>query len=99
MNEYTRFLAFMLVAVFVGCNNDIDTPMGELDIPLDPSKQFIHFDANVSSRGALVEGNVLEDDFYVLGYQYRGDWNAEKVFATPNVFDATPQTVIYDDAL
>ena len=96
MNEYTRFLAFMLVAVFVGCNNDIDTPMGELDIPLDPSKQFIHFDANVSSRGALVEGNVLLDDFFVLGYQYRGDWNAEKVFATPNVFDATPETVKYD---
>lgn len=99
MNEYTRFLAFMLVAVFVGCNNDIDTPMGELDIPLDPSKQFIHFDAKVSSRGALVEGNVLLDDFYVLGYQYRGDWNAEKVFATPNVFDATPETVIYDDGI
>lgn len=86
----------MLVVISVGCNNDVEVPSNEIDIPLDPSKHYIHFDAGITTRGALVEGNILTDDFAVLGYQYPGTWEAEKVLASPNVFDANPQLVEYD---
>ena len=86
----------MLVVISVGCNNDIEVPSNEIDIPLDPSKHYIHFDAGITTRGALVEGNILMDDFAVLGYQYPGTWEAEKVLASPNVFDTDPQIVTYD---
>ena len=86
----------MLVVISVGCNNDVEVPSNEIDIPLDPSKHYIHFDAGITTRGALVEGNILMDDFTVLGYQYPGTWEAEKVLALPNVFDTNPQEVTYD---
>ena len=86
----------MLVVISVGCNNDVEVPSNEIDIPLDPSKHYIHFDAGITTRGALVEGNILMDDFTVLGYQYPGTWEAEKVLALPNVFDNNPQEVTYD---
>lgn len=88
----------MLLAVaFIGCNKNTDMPAewGDVNVPLDPSKHYIHFDADIATRGALVEGNVLLDDFQVIGYQYPGTWEAEKVLASPNVFDATPQLVEY----
>ena len=96
MKIFNRVLASMLVVISVGCNNDVEVPSNEIDIPLDPSKHYIHFDAGITTRGALVEGNILMDDFTVLGYQYPGTWEAEKVLALPNVFDTNPQEVTYD---
>ena len=96
MKIYSRVLALSLVAALVSCHKDI--PFEEPTLKLDPSKHYIHFDADITTRGALVEGDVLMDDFNVLGYMYSGNWNAEKVFATPNVFDAKPQKVTYNSA-
>lgn len=98
-----RFSILFAVALLFGCNNDVDpiNPGGVVDIPIDPLHRFIHFNADITSnandtRGALVEGTILMDDFAVLGYQYPGFWSAEKVFATPNVFDNMPQIVRYE---
>lgn len=88
MKIFSRFFSFVLVAAMVSCSNDVDMPTNnnEINIPLDPNKSYIHFDADVSTRGTLVEGTVLQDDFYALGYQYRGNWEATAVLAAPNVF-------------
>lgn len=102
MKIYNIFLASLAVSAIVGCNKDVNTPAepsqewGDINVPLDPSKHYIHFDADVMTKGALVEGNLLLDDFMVLGYQYPGHWDAESVLASPNVFDADPQLVKYE---
>ena len=96
MKRFSILISLFAVAM-VGCNNEINTPVewGDTSVTLDPSKHYIHFDADINTRGALIEGNVLQDDFAVLGYMYPGTWEAEKIFATPNVFDNTPQIVRY----
>ena len=96
MKIYSRVLALSLVAALVSCHKD--TPFEEPTLKLDPSKHYIHFEADITTRGALVEGDVLMDDFNVLGYMYSGNWNAEKVFATPEVFVDKPQKVTYNEA-
>lgn len=104
MKRFNIFLALFAVVTLTGCHKDLEmptTPDNEIDIPINPTQRFIQFDADITNgdedtRGALVEGTILQDDFMVLGYQYPGTWAAEKVFATPNVFDATPQLVEYD---
>ena len=103
MRGFFRYsaIAFALIAV-VGCEQHeqpTQSVWGDVNVPLDPSQHYIHFDADINTRGALVEGNYLEDDFAVLGYQYRGTWVSEKVFATPNVFDTTPQPVRYENGV
>ena len=99
MRGFFRYsaIAFALIAV-VGCEQHEQQPAvwGDINIPLDPSQHYIHFDADITTRGALVEGNLLLDDFKVLGYQYPGTWESESVLASPNVFDANPQLVEYD---
>lgn len=97
-----RFSILFAVLLLFGCNKEVDpiNPGGEINIPIDPLHRFIHFDADITSnaddtRGALVEGTIMQSNFQVLGYQYPGSWSAEQVFATPNVFDATPQLVEY----
>lgn len=106
MKRYNIFIALALVATLVGCNKDINSPeeWGDVNIPLDPTQRYIQFDADINTRGALITGDYLKDNFAVLGYQYPGLWEAEKVFATPNVFYkdkdkkqvAKPQIVEYD---
>ena len=99
-----RLSILFAVALLFGCNNEVNTLNpgdGVVDIPIDPLHRFIHFDADISSnaddtRGALVEGTIMQSNFQVLGYQYPGFWSAEQVFATPNVFDAAPQLVEYN---
>lgn len=83
---------FLITASFIGCSKaNIDN--GEVSIELN--KGYIHFDAEVLTRGALVEGNTLQESFYVLGYQYRGDWKSNKAQAKPNVFyDNNDQLVL-----
>lgn len=98
MNKYSKLIVLAIVATLVGCGKDVSTPeeWGDINIPLDPSKHYIHFDADVSTRGALIEGNLLNTDFKVFGYQYPGWWEAESVLASPNVFDSNPQLVKYE---
>lgn len=106
MKRYNIFIALALVATLVGCNKDINSPeeWGDVNIPLDPTQRYIQFDADINTRGTLITGDYLTDKFAVLGYQYPGLWEAEKVFATPNVFYkdkdktevAKPQIVEYD---
>ena len=102
MRGFFRYsaIAFALIAV-VGCEQHEQQPAvwGDINIPLDPSQHYIHFDADITTRGALVEGNLLLADFMVLGYQYPGTWESESVLASPNVFDANPQLVEYDGGL
>lgn len=101
MKIHNIVLATLAAVALVGCNNDVERPSewGDINIPLDPSKHYIHFDADVSTRGALIEGTILQDDFKVFGYQYPGLWEAENVLASPNVFDANPQLVEYEGGL
>lgn len=102
MRGFFRYsaIAFALIAV-VSCEQHEQQPAvwGDINIPLDPSQHYIHFDADITTRGALVEGNLLLDDFMVLGYQYPGTWESESVLASPNVFDANPQLVEYEGGL
>lgn len=101
MKIHNIVLATLAAVALVGCNNDVDRPSewGDINIPLDPSKHYIHFDADVSTRGALIEGTILQDDFMVFGYQYPGLWEAESVLASPNVFDNNPQLVEYQNGV
>ena len=101
MKIHNIVLATLAAVALVGCNNDVERPSewGDINIPLDPSKHYIHFDADVSTRGALIEGTILQDDFKVFGYQYPGLWEAESVLASPNVFDANPQLVEYEGGI
>ncbi len=106
MKKYNILIALALVATLVGCNKDINSPeeWGDVNIPLDPTQRYIQFDADINTRGALITDDYLKDDFAVIGYQYPGLWEAEKVFATPNVFYedkdktkvVTPQIVTYE---
>lgn len=93
---FCKIFAFLFVVVALVCCNEGALPENEVEIPLDPNKKYIHIDAGVSTRGALVEDDVLKDNFHVLGYQYRGDWETAKVLATPNVFDSIPELVSYN---
>lgn len=101
MKIHNIVLATLAAVALVGCNNDVERPSewGDINIPLDPSKHYIHFDADVSTRGALIEGTILQDDFMVFGYQYPGLWEAESVLASPNVFDNNPQLVEYEGGI
>lgn len=96
MKIYRQFLMFLAVAALASCGKNIDDiPNNEIEIPLDPNKQYIQFDAEIPTRGALVVGNTLAQNFKVLGYQYRGTWESESILASPNVFDTTPELVEY----
>ena len=93
MKNFNKILALLFVsAAIVGCDKNVSLG-DEVEITLDPNKKYIHFDADVNTRGALISSNVLEDNFNVLGYQYRGNWETAKILATPNVFDTTPELV------
>ena len=100
MKIYRHFLMFLAVAAIASCGKNIDDiPNNEIEIPLDPNKQYIQFDAEIPTRGELVVGNPLAQNFRVLGYQYRGTWEGESILASPNVFDSTPEEVIYDGGI
>ena len=106
MRGFFRYsaIAFALIAV-VGCEQQEkeqqlgQNTWGDINVPLDPSQHYIHFDAGIATRGAIIEGKLLYDDFAVLGYQYPGTWSGEELFATPKVFDDTPQLVKYENGV
>ena len=73
------FALTCMVVTFVGCQ-EVGVPNAENEIPMDGNQRYIHFDTSVSTRGTLYTGNVLTDDFYVLGYQY--PYNTDGGWAT-----------------
>lgn len=102
MKRYNFILILLAVLTQIGCNKEVNqsgAEWGDVNVPLDPSQHYIHFDADINTRGALVEGNLLNNTFAVVGYQHRGNWEAEEVLATPNVFETTPQIVTYADGI
>ena len=89
MKKYSILL--IIVAAFSSCNkNDIITNDGGISIEM--GKSYIQFDTEIQTRG-IITGEILEDDFAVLGYQYRSSWEYEQIVASPNVFEDTPQIV------
>ena len=70
-----------------GCNKS-DLITGGDETGAEIGNHYIHFDTGITTRASLYEhdDNILEADFYVLGYQYKGTWGANKVMAEPNVF-------------
>lgn len=89
---------FLLVAVlFSGCSKGGITPDDEQIVV--PTKPYIYLDAGVSTRASLVEGIVLNQTFGVYGftYDFNNTWSTYRVTAKPNVFNTTPQQVIYNN--
>lgn len=99
MNIYSKILiCFSIFFAIVGCNKENEiTGSGETEIGI--TNKYIHFDAGIDTRAALVEGTIMQEDFYVLGYEYRGSWGSNISQATPTVFDFTPQKVTYSSGL
>lgn len=89
------------VAVSFGCNKTSIPGVTDNDITLElDGKSYIQFSSGISTRGALKEGLYLDDDFAVLGYQYRStDWGTAYLMETPDVFANTPQLVEYENGI
>lgn len=99
---WVLFVALLSVA----CNRENIIPEG------DDSKEggpYIYLDAVVKNktRGTLIEGNELQDNFGVYGFTYNftNRWSTYRVTATPNVFKNSneefiaPQEVVYGDGI
>ena len=95
---FNIFATTLLAVSFLACErekvyNGGDNSTG-VEIDLD---NCIQFNTGISSRGSLIMSDYLQANFNVYGYVYRSNWEAAKAMATPNVFDATPQTVVYNE--
>ena len=82
-------LCIMLLSV--ACNRENIIPEGDDSNIILPEKgPYIYLDAVVKNktRGTLIEGNELEDNFGVYGFTYNftNRWSTYRVTATPNVF-------------
>lgn len=94
----------------VACNRENIIPEGDDSNIILPEKgPYIYLDAVVKNktRGTLIEGNELEDNFGVYGFTYNftNRWSTYRVTATPNVFKnnneefIAPQEVVYGDGI
>lgn len=101
-------LCIMLLSV--ACNRENIIPEGDDSNIILPEKgPYIYLDAVVKNktRGTLIEGNELEDNFGVYGFTYNftNRWSTYRVTATPNVFKnnneefIAPQEVVYGDGI
>ena len=61
-----------------------------------PSGEYIHFNTEALTRGTLINGGTLQDNFDVLGYKYSSSWDAAKVQVTPEVFKRKVGVKEYD---
>ena len=100
---WVLFVALLSVA----CNRENIIPEA------DDSKEggpYIYLDAVVKNktRGTLIEGNELQDNFGVYGFTYNftNRWSTYRVTATPNVFKdentaefIAPQEVEYNEGI
>lgn len=103
---WVLFVALLSVA----CNRENIIPEGDdSNVVLPEGGPYIYLDAAVKNktRGTLIEGNELQDNFGVYGFTYNftNRWSTYRVTATPNVFTnnneefIAPQIVIYNDGI
>lgn len=92
------YIFILFASLFCACNDSTIDPSGDEQIVV-PTKPYIYLDAAVSTRGTLVEGTTLPDNFGVYGFTYafNNDWDTYKVTAKPNVFATAPQHVTYSN--
>ena len=92
------YIFILFASLFCACNDSTIDPSGDEQIVV-PTKPYIYLDAAVSTRGTLVEGTTLPDNFGVYGFTYafNKDWDTYKVTAKPNVFATAPQHVTYSN--
>ncbi|MBO5855750.1 MAG: hypothetical protein J6Q62_03720 [Alistipes sp.] len=92
------YIFILFASLFCACNDNTIDPSGDEQIVV-PTKPYIYLDAAVSTRGTLVEGTTLPDNFGVYGFTYafNNDWDTYKVTAKPNVFATAPQHVTYSN--
>ena len=94
----------------VACNRENIIPEGDDSNIILPGKgPYIYLDAMVKNktRGTLIEGNELQDNFGVYGFTYNftNRWSTYRVTATPNVFkdsnneNIAPEKVEYKDGI
>ena len=94
----------------VACNRENIIPEGDDSNIILPEKgPYIYLDAVVKNktRGTLIEGNELQDNFGVYGFTYNftNRWSTYRVTATPNVFKndndefIAPEEVEYKDGI
>lgn len=57
-----------------------------------PSGEYIQFNTEALTRGTLINGGTLQENFDVLGYKFASNWEAFKAQAKPNVFDRNGTT-------
>ena len=107
-----NYIWVLLVALLsVACNRENIIPEGDDSNIILPEKgPYIYLDAVVKNktRGTLIEGNELQDNFGVYGFTYNftNRWSTYRVTATPNVFKDSnneefiaPQKVVYGDGI
>ena len=93
-----------------GCDREPMPGPGDGEEVVVPEKgPYIYLDAVVKNktRGTLIEGNELQDNFGVYGFTYNftNRWSTYRVTATPNVFKnnneefIAPQKVVYGDGI
>ena len=88
MKIYSKCFALLFISsVLLGCKKD-DTPVGNEDAIIGLDNNYINFSTGIATRGELItnEDNLLKDDFAVLGYLYRGEWEDANILTVPNVF-------------
>lgn len=100
-----------VVLLSVACNRENIIPEGDDSNIILPDKgPYIYLDAVVKNktRGTLIEGNELQDNFGVYGFTYNftNRWSTYRVTATPNVFKdedgvefIAPEKVVYGDGI
>ena len=93
-----------------GCDREpIPGPGDDEEVVVPDGGPYIYLDAVVKNktRGTLIEGNELQDNFGVYGFTYNftNRWSTYRVTATPNVFKndndefIAPQEVEYKDGI
>lgn len=93
-----------------GCDREpIPGPGDDEEVVVPDGGPYIYLDAVVKNktRGTLIEGNELQDNFGVYGFTYNftNRWSTYRVTATPNVFKnnneefIAPQKVVYGDGI
>ena len=73
-----------------------DNPGRDENEILVPIGDYIQFNTEALTRGTLINGGTLQDNFDVLGYKYSSSWDAAKVQATPEVFKRKVGVKEYD---
>lgn len=88
MKKFSALLIVILTTLLIASCQKNEIITGNENIKIELDKRYIQFDLGISTKG-IIEDLSLNDNFAVLGYQYRADWESEKLFVEPNVFYAS----------